>query len=97
MARTINIDEILPASPSWREFAVQFFKFLSGGHLQDPTTFPIPANPIGIMPGGLERIVSDAFVLIGSGKVADRVSSLGSSREWMSPISAEKLVYRINR
>lgn len=50
------------------------------------------------MPGGLERIVLDGFVLIGSGKVADRVSSLrhSESREWMNPISAEKLVYRVS-
>lgn len=52
------------------------------------------------MPGGLERIVPDAFVLMGSGKVADRVSSssleVPGSREWMNPISAEKLVYRIS-
>lgn len=94
---SINLDEILPASPSWREFAVQFFKFLSRGHPQDPTIFPIPANPIRLMPGGLECIASDAFVLIGSGKVADRVSSVKQheSREWMKPISAEKLVYRV--
>lgn len=92
-----NSDEILPASPSWREFSVQFFKFLSNGHPQDPSTFPIPANPVRLMPGGLERIVPDGFVLIGSVKVVDRVSSLEQDRAWMNPISAEKLVYRISK
>jgi hypothetical protein len=52
------------------------------------------------MPGGLTRIIPDAFVLIGSGKVADRVTNLTlthhESREWMSPISAEKLVYHVS-
>jgi len=91
-------NEILPVSPSWREFAVQFFKFLSRGHPQDPTIFPIPANPIRLMPGGLECITPDGFVLLGSGKVADRVSILKhqGSRGWMNPISAEKLVYRVS-
>lgn len=49
------------------------------------------------MPGGLERIVPDAFTLIGSGKVADRVlrEPEFGSEPWMKPISAEKLVYRV--
>lgn len=91
----LNLDETLPASSSWREFTVQFFKFLSGGHPQDSTTFPIPANPIRQMPGGLERVTPDAFTLLGSGKVGDRASTY-ESQEWMKPISAEKLVYRIS-
>lgn len=49
------------------------------------------------MPGGLERIVPDAFALLGSGKVMDReVDEKGPKSEpWMKPISGEKLVYRI--
>lgn len=60
--------------------------------------FPIPSNPVRIMPGGLRGIVEDAFVLIGDGKVADRNSNLAlaaRTEAWMKPISGEKLVYRI--
>lgn len=46
------------------------------------------------MPGGLERIVEDGFVLFGAGKVSER-SSTDSRPEWMRPISAEKMVYNI--
>jgi len=89
--------EILPASPSWRDLTVAFFRYLSGGSPTDPTRFPIAANPIRLMPGGLDRIVPDAFALIGSGKVSDRVlyEKEYGSRPWMRPISGEKLVYRI--
>lgn len=47
------------------------------------------------MPGGLEKIVPDAFALLGSGKVVDRdVDGKGyRSEPWMKPISGEKLVY----
>ena len=89
----------MPASPSWREFVAQFFKFLSNGHPEDPAIFPIPGLPIRLMPGGLERITPDAFALMDSRQVADRVSSLKhhEPREWMKPISAKKLVYRVSK
>ncbi|KAF4622235.1 hypothetical protein D9613_009386 [Agrocybe pediades] len=88
-------NEILPASPSWREFTVAFFKFLSAGSPIDLSVFPISANPIRLMPGGLERIVSDGFSLLGYGKVSDRPSHSDVEEEWMKPISGEKLVYSI--
>jgi NADPH:quinone reductase-like Zn-dependent oxidoreductase len=90
-------NEILPASPSWREFTVAFFKFLSAGSAEDRTKFPITPNPVRLMPGGLESIVTDGFLLLGSGKVIDRNSSVKDreGKAWMQPISAEKLVYQV--
>ncbi|KDR73026.1 hypothetical protein GALMADRAFT_73353 [Galerina marginata CBS 339.88] len=89
-------NEILPASPSWREFTVAFFKFLSAGSADDHTKFPILPNPVRLMPGGLERVVADGFSLLGSGKVIDRTSSnVTDGDDWMKPISAEKLVYHV--
>jgi len=70
---------------------------LSAGSLEDSSKFPIPPNPIRIMPGGLERMVEDGFTLLGSGKVNERHlnPSVDGRSEWMRPISGEKLVYNI--
>jgi hypothetical protein len=45
------------------------------------------------MPGGLEKVVEDGFQLLGAGSVTDRQAK--RPEEWMRPVSAEKLVYRI--
>lgn len=45
------------------------------------------------MPGGLERLVPDAFALLGSGKLTDR--NYNGDESWLKPISGEKLVYHI--
>ncbi|KIM44064.1 hypothetical protein M413DRAFT_67917 [Hebeloma cylindrosporum] len=87
-------DETLAASPSWRAFTVAFFKYLSAGSLEDSSKFPIPPNPVRIMPGGLERMVEDGFTLLGSGKVNERILN-ASGPDWMRPISGEKLVYKV--
>ena len=77
----------LPKSKRARDFAVAFYKWLSvNGNLQ--------ANPIRAMPGGLEKITDDGLRLLGSGKMEDRDDS--RTEEWMRPVSAEKLVYRLN-
>ncbi|PPQ98960.1 hypothetical protein CVT26_014424 [Gymnopilus dilepis] len=88
----------MPARPDWREFTVAFYKFLSAGSPKDPSVFPISGNPVRLMPGGLERIVQDGFVLLGSGKVTERNvgAQAQGGKEWMRPISAEKLVYKLN-
>lgn len=76
----------VPSSPEARSFAVAFFNWLSeGGRLS--------ANPVRLMPGGLESIVEDGFVLLGPGSMGDRDQS--RQEPWMKPVSAEKLVYRI--
>ncbi|RDB21942.1 hypothetical protein Hypma_011010 [Hypsizygus marmoreus] len=83
----------IPASPSWRALTVEFFKFLSSGSPTDRSRFPIEPIPTRLMPGGLERIVPDAFALLGSGKVVDR-NHVGNE-PWLKPISGEKLVYHV--
>ena len=76
----------LPASEASRAFAVAFYRWLStGGKLK--------ANPIRLMPGGLAKVVEDGFALLGSGSMGDRAH--GKEEEWMRPISAEKMVYRV--
>lgn len=76
----------LPASEESRAFAVAFYRWLStGGKLK--------ANPVRLMPGGLAKVVEGGFALLGSGSMGDRAH--GREEEWMRPISAEKMVYRV--
>jgi hypothetical protein len=82
----------MPADPTWRAFSVEFFRFLSAGSPANPSRFPIESVPIRLMPGGLDRIVPDAFTLLGTG-VQQRTGVDGEP--WMKPISGEKLVYRV--
>lgn len=72
-------------SPAKRSFATAFYKWLSDGGLLQP-------NPVRVMPGGLETVVPDGFAVLGTG-----VTSRGHERteQHMRPISAEKLVYKI--
>jgi hypothetical protein len=77
---------VLPVSEASRAFTVAFYRWLStGGRLE--------ANPIRLMPGGLAKVVEDGFTLLGSGSMGDRAH--GRKEDWMKPISAEKMVYRI--
>jgi NADPH:quinone reductase-like Zn-dependent oxidoreductase len=76
----------VPSSPEARAFAVSFYSWLSGGGKLEP-------NRTRLMPGGLESIVNDAFVLLWAGSMQDREHTRTES--WMAPVSAEKLVYRI--
>jgi NADPH:quinone reductase-like Zn-dependent oxidoreductase len=77
---------VVPASPKAKEFAAAFYKWLSQGGKLEP-------NPIRLMPGGLDRVVEDGFSLLGTGTMEDR--GRDRKEEWMRPISAEKLVYRV--
>jgi NADPH:quinone reductase-like Zn-dependent oxidoreductase len=76
---------VVRSSPAKRSFATAFYKWLSDGGLLQP-------NPIRVMPGGLEDVVSDGFTVLGTG-----VTNRGHDRteQHMRPISAEKLVYKI--
>lgn len=76
---------VVRTSPAKRSFATAFYKWLSDGGLLQP-------NPVRVMPGGLQNVVEDGFVLLGTG-----VSSRHHNRkeEHMRPISGEKLVYTI--
>jgi NADPH:quinone reductase-like Zn-dependent oxidoreductase len=75
-------------SPAARDFAVAFYKWLSGA-----IGSKLVPNPIRLMPGGLEKVIEDGFALLGPGKMEDR--GKGKNEEWMKPVSAEKLVYEI--
>lgn len=78
----------IPASTEARAFAVAFYKWLS-------ESVPLKPNTVRLMPGGLEKVVSDGFTLLGGAGMGDRKQ--GQSISWMKPISAEKLVYRVSR
>ncbi|KAM0798872.1 hypothetical protein BDR22DRAFT_823068 [Usnea florida] len=75
----------LPASQEARNFAVAFYKWLSGGRLK--------LNPLREMPGDLENIVDDCFRLLSSGTMEDRDAKSEKAR--MKALSAEKMVYSI--
>lgn len=75
-----------------REFATKFFSFLSASTSERGIV--IEPNPVRIMPGGLERIAPDGLALLGSNMLSERLN-LGRKEEYMRPVSAEKLVYRI--
>jgi NADPH:quinone reductase-like Zn-dependent oxidoreductase len=74
----------VPASPSAREFAAAFYKWQS-------ETGALRPNPVRLMPGSLEKMVQDGFVLLGRETMKERGG--GRNEEWMRPVSAEKLVY----
>lgn len=78
---------VVPASEAAKNFATDFYGWLSGGGELRP-------NPIRLMPGGLDRVVPDGFMLLGSGAMEARQRD--RTEEWMKPISAEKLVYQIS-
>lgn len=83
----IDYDEyILPASPQTRAFSAAFYNWLSTGQNT------LEANPIRLMPGGLENVVSDGFILMGPGGMTNR-KELNQSDPWLRPVSAEKIVY----
>jgi NADPH:quinone reductase-like Zn-dependent oxidoreductase len=75
-------------SPAARSFAVEFYRWLSR-----EASKALKLNRIRVMPGGLERVVTDGFRLLGAGSMAERET--GTNEEWMKPVSAEKLVYKL--
>jgi NADPH:quinone reductase-like Zn-dependent oxidoreductase len=79
---------VLPASATHKDFTAAFYGWLSsGGKLE--------ANPIRLMPGGLAKVADDGFALLGSGSMGDRANE--REEVWMKPISAEKMVYKIEK
>ncbi|EWZ79469.1 hypothetical protein NW765_013043 [Fusarium oxysporum] len=85
-------DAVIPANPDAHAFAKEFYNFLSkplpSGRAQ------LEPNPVRLMPGGLEKVVQDGFRLLGTGLVSER-SKIERPEQYMRPISAEKLVYRL--
>lgn len=45
------------------------------------------------MPGGLDAILKDGLRLLGSGTMED--GSIRSDKDWIKPLSAERMVYKI--
>jgi hypothetical protein len=82
---------IIPESPEARRFAVAFYQWLSKA-TEDGKVSLVP-NPIRSMPGGLEKIAEDGFVLLGTGTMEDREHQ--RTEPWMAPVRAEKLVYTL--
>ncbi|KAF2465067.1 uncharacterized protein BDR25DRAFT_306912 [Lindgomyces ingoldianus] len=54
-------------SPAARDFAVQFYKWLS-----ERVRTALKPNPVRLMPGGLGRVVADGFRLLGPEKMEER-------------------------
>ena len=75
-------------SPAARAFAVTFYEWLSAAMGSELVPVPIRS-----MPGGLEKVVGDGFQLLGPGSMEQR--QVDRADEWMRPVSAEKLVYRL--
>jgi len=80
---------VVAKSPAARMFAVEFYEWLSEALGSD-----IEPVPVRSMPGGLEKVVEDGFALLGSGTMGDR--QIQRTEEWMRPVSAEKLVYKVS-
>ncbi|EPE25006.1 GroES-like protein [Glarea lozoyensis ATCC 20868] len=80
----------VPASAKAREFTVAFYSFLSN---MAGTGLELQPNSIRLMPGGLKNVVNDGFALLGPGTMGDR--SNARTEDYMKPISAEKLVYKL--
>lgn len=78
----------VPRSPKARHFSVEFYRWLSSAAGSE-----IEPVPIRLMPGGMAEVVTEGFLLLGSARMEDR--KIASTKEWMKPISAEKLVYKI--
>jgi NADPH:quinone reductase-like Zn-dependent oxidoreductase len=88
LGEDVEYDFFIPRSPAARAFAVEFYIWVSSALGTELAPVSIRA-----MPGGLEKVVDDGFVLLGSGNMEDRQHS--RTEEYMEPISAEKMVYRI--
>ncbi|KAF4963994.1 hypothetical protein FSARC_8044 [Fusarium sarcochroum] len=83
---------ILPACPDAHAFAKEFYTFL--GNSSPSGRSNLQPNLVRLMPGGLKRVVPDGFALLGAGSVSQR-TRLARAEEYMRPISAEKLVYKV--
>ncbi|ORY79745.1 chaperonin 10-like protein [Leucosporidium creatinivorum] len=83
----------LPEDPTSRAFTRAFFDYVapSGAttfqHLQPPS--------VRVMPGGLDRVLPDGFELLGLTLIGERKDAPKRKEDYMRPISAEKVVYRI--
>ena len=79
---------VVKKSPAARNFAVAFYNWLGIAISSE-----IMVNPIRLMPGGLSKVVEDGFHLLGPGGMGARQAN--RMEEWMKPVSAQKLVYKL--
>ncbi|EXF85360.1 hypothetical protein CFIO01_02574 [Colletotrichum fioriniae PJ7] len=77
-----------PANPEAREFATQFYNHL--GSEASLGRVKLQANPVRLMPGGLENIASEGIPLFGSKQVNE------PPKDHLRPISGEKIVYIVS-
>ncbi|OTB05606.1 hypothetical protein M426DRAFT_10353 [Hypoxylon sp. CI-4A] len=82
---------VLPANAKARAFAAAFYEYL-GSDSKTGGVKLVP-NPVRIMPGGLEQIPLDGFTLLGGNLDPERHQD--QSSDHMRPISAGKIVYRL--
>ncbi|KAH8589151.1 hypothetical protein B0O99DRAFT_637364 [Bisporella sp. PMI_857] len=82
----------LPANPKAHMFAKRFFEYL-GSDAASGQAKLVP-NPVRYMPGGLEKIASEGFALLGS-KMSVGKFSESQERDYLRPISGEKIVYYV--
>lgn len=86
----------LPVDAEARAFAGAFYRWL-----EREAGRQVWPNRVRLMPGGLERVVGEGFVLLGGGGMEERRADGGGygdgeTRAWMRPVSGEKLVYRVD-
>lgn len=79
---------LVRSSTEKRAFASAFYKWLSDGGLLHP-------NPVRVMPGGLEKVVEDGLILLGTGISSREANPHGRQEAHMRPISGEKIVYLV--
>ncbi|KAG7045152.1 GroES-like protein [Colletotrichum scovillei] len=77
-----------PANLEAREFATQFYNYL--GSEASLGKVKLQANPVRLMPGGLESIASEGIPLFGPNQVNE------PPKDHMRPVSGEKVVYTVS-
>lgn len=89
----MSIGVTLPANFEARSFPAAFFKYIS----QEPTSGSsvLQSVPIRLMPGGMDRIISDGFSVLRNSSLVSKAGSHPKRDAHLQPISMEKLVYKI--
>ncbi|GAA5886481.1 hypothetical protein JCM6882_001650 [Rhodosporidiobolus microsporus] len=88
----------LPANSTSLAFTSAFYSYIAP---RNSSTFAHLRPPaVRLMPGGLERVVPDGFELFGAGRYRgeeeEGEKEEKRTEEYMRPVSAEKVVYRLS-
>lgn len=73
----------VPANPAAREFAARFYEYLGSEARQGRVQ--LEANPVRVVPGGLDKIAQDGIPLVSPDKP-----------NGVRPVSAEKIVFAVS-